>query len=290
MKLIRNKIFANILLPIIVVSASYFFITDFVLARIFYSYIEQEAEQNAKRFTLSISEKFLTIDPISITNQIFEEKYLGLPVKYIIAFDQHRNVIAHTFLDGNLRDKKAGYLNDVGVADAKYLKDDEMEVYNVDVPVMIGLQTIGLIRFGFDFSMITDGVSKIIYLYAGLFVSSILLVLYLSSRLSRLIINPIGNLTNVVENFSNGGKFKAIENVSNDEIGDLSSAFNEMAKNITTSRNLLIDEKRNTEKKNVELEKWQKLTIGRELKMVELKKEISELKKVKRSDKINSSN
>ena len=93
----------------------------------------------------------------------------------------------------------------------------------------------------------------------------------------RTIIIPIKSLTILAQEISKGNYNQKILCYSEDEIGRLTKSFNKMTKK-------LLDIKDNIEQqvkdRTKQLEKANKLMIGRELKMVELKKEIVELKKV----------
>ncbi len=67
---------------------------------------------------------------------------------------------------------------------------------------------------------------------------------------------------------------------SNDEIGDLASSFNEMAEHLestTTSIEKLQQAEEKLQKTVKELEQFNNLAVGRELQMIELKKEIDSL-------------
>lgn len=95
----------------------------------------------------------------------------------------------------------------------------------------------------------------------------------------RLISRPIGILLDATKEITNGNLNKKVDIKSKDEIGQLATGFNEMVDNIREARAAIEDE---VEKRTAELEKTNKHMVGRELKMVELKKEIEELKKEKR--------
>ncbi len=80
-----------------------------------------------------------------------------------------------------------------------------------------------------------------------------------------------------------------IEVKTKDEIGELANAFGQMTGDLKKSRNELeeysktLEEKvkertKELEVKNTELERMNKLMVGRELRMIELKKEIAALR------------
>lgn len=279
MRLIKNKIFAHIFFPIILVTVSYFVVTNFVLSGVFYGYIEDHSRQSAQKFADSTKENFLTNNPIGLTGQCFNEKYSGLPIKYITIFGKNRNVLAHTHLgDDVMGSESAMILDDITSNFAGYRKYDNDHIYSIDVPVEIGLYNVGLVRVGYDFSVIKKSIINVFYIYIALLILTLLLVMYLSARLTRIIVRPIGELTDSVVAFAGGEKFKKISVTSNDEIGDLGNAFNEMARKIEVAQRQIKIEKSKTSVKIEELEKWQRTTIGREIKMIKLKKELTQLK------------
>ncbi len=116
----------------------------------------------------------------------------------------------------------------------------------------------------------------------------VIIIVFMLLQVTR----PIRTLTSAVTAISSGNLDKRIVTTSRDELGILASAFNVMADKLqATYQQLqgtnvnLEDEvaKRTTElqQKLEELERFQKLTVGREVKMMELKKRIEELEKSK---------
>jgi len=107
-------------------------------------------------------------------------------------------------------------------------------------------------------------------------------------------IKPLKKLTKAAEELSKGNFAIQADVTSNDEIGQLASSFNKMVFDLKQSRKQLIESQGELEKtvlkrtselqqKIDELEKYKKLTVGREMKMVELKNRMAELEeKLKR--------
>ena len=141
----------------------------------------------------------------------------------------------------------------------------------------------------------------------------LLLVIFFTSGLSfflaRSITNPIRTLRDAVIRISRG-EFTRIKIESKDEIGELAVTFNKMSEDLRKSYTALMEAKTTLEirveartkeleelnqsldeqvkertkelqKKLEELEKFNKLTVGRELKMISLKEEIKKFKKNK---------
>lgn len=126
---------------------------------------------------------------------------------------------------------------------------------------------------------------KLIILAAADFLVFILFLLFL---LDRSLVKPIKELISGAEIISKGNLDYKAAIKSDDELGRLASAFNRMTEDLKSSQTELkkryagLEEKvqeRTTElnEKVKELERFNKLAIGRELKMVELKKRVREL-------------
>jgi HAMP domain-containing protein len=147
---------------------------------------------------------------------------------------------------------------------------------------------------------ITEAYAGIIYQLEITVVIIIFIILFgsiLSIYFSRAITRPIIILRNVAAEISKGKLDARAEIKSQDEIGALADSLNLMFRDLKKSRselewyakNLEVKIKARTnalEMKNVEqtkindkLEQTNKLMVGRELRMIELKKEIEELKK-----------
>ncbi|MFH1364928.1 MAG: HAMP domain-containing protein [Candidatus Aenigmatarchaeota archaeon] len=117
--------------------------------------------------------------------------------------------------------------------------------------------------------------------------------IFISATISR----PITKLKKSVIEIGKGNLDTKIEIRSRDEIGELASAFSQMTVDLKTSRKEIDEYSKNLEKQVVErtkqlevskkeleskvddLERFNKISIGRELRMIELKKKIRELEK-----------
>ncbi|MBI5044630.1 MAG: HAMP domain-containing protein [Candidatus Levybacteria bacterium] len=108
--------------------------------------------------------------------------------------------------------------------------------------------------------------------------------------LQKVFIKPVINLTNSAQALSKGDFSKRIDVTSRDEIGMLGTSFNEMMTKLkdyqesleqkVTERTKQLEDAQVLQVKQLEeTERINKLLVGRELKMVELKKQIATLKK-----------
>ncbi len=106
---------------------------------------------------------------------------------------------------------------------------------------------------------------------------SVLFGIIFSQSLSK----PIIKLKNVASKMGKGNLDVKIDIKSNDEVGELATSFSEMAKSLKEQQdnleNLVAERTKELETKVDELQRFKKVTVGRELKMIELKKRIKDL-------------
>jgi HAMP domain-containing protein/uncharacterized membrane protein (Fun14 family) len=145
---------------------------------------------------------------------------------------------------------------------------------------------------------VEDSTQKMIYLRIlpiGLFI--IIIAWIVGFLYVRRIIKPIKKLTETAGEISKGNLNVKSDVKSNNEIGELASAFNQMTEDLKKSQEWikkhseelekqvaerteeLEKSKKELESKVDELERFNKLSVGRELKMLELKKKMVELEK-----------
>lgn len=123
-------------------------------------------------------------------------------------------------------------------------------------------------------------VSRMIIILIG--VIALLLAIVLGVIISYLIIKPLNLLKKTAQEIALGNLDKQIEINSKDEIGELAKTFNEMTNKLKESR-VNIEERVN--ERTAQLEKLNKVMVGRELSMIEMKKKIADIEKL-----INKSN
>jgi len=135
-------------------------------------------------------------------------------------------------------------------------------------------------------AQLTKALSFNIFILSG--VLFLIIVILLNAYLTLKISSPLTKLTKGAEIIGKGNLEHRIDVKSKDEIGGLATAFNNMAtglkdKSKEIQKELTMRKKAEEElrKRVEELEKFSKLTVGRELRMIELKKKIKELERKK---------
>ena len=137
---------------------------------------------------------------------------------------------------------------------------------------------------------VEDSTQKMIYLRILPIGSLIVIITWLVGFLYiGQIVNPIQKLTETARELSKGNFNVKSDIRSENEIGELASAFNKMIDDLKVSReqvesyqheleDAVKERTKQLQAKIEELERFNKLAVGRELRMVELKKEIEKLK------------
>ena len=122
-----------------------------------------------------------------------------------------------------------------------------------------------------------------------LLVATFSMILVISIVVSTIFSNPIKKLAEAARKISEGDLEARAEVSSKDEVGKLAESFNEMASKLKGSYEGLgrqvKDRTRILNEKFEELERFTKLSVGRELKMIELKKRIGELEEQVKNEK-----
>jgi len=130
-----------------------------------------------------------------------------------------------------------------------------------------------------DYIIISDYLQNLILLTSCIIATiGLLFGFFIAHSISK----PIVDLKNIAREMGEGNLDVKIDVRSNDEIGDLAYNFKLMAKNLKNNRenleNQVWERTKDLNNKIKELERFKELTVGRELKMIEIKKQIKELK------------
>ncbi len=132
----------------------------------------------------------------------------------------------------------------------------------------------------------TEKLFSSIYIFTNTFIIIIIVLtilsLLFSIAISRSISKPIIKLKEIACKIDEGKLDTKIKIETNDETGELASSFNKMVQNLKIQQenleNLVAERTKELETKIDELQRYEKVTIDRELKMIELKKQMQELK------------
>jgi len=181
----------------------------------------------------------------------------------------------------SLIDTSSDPLNEKSINEDKVINEiidqGKERVLRTITPIHISGQNIGTYEIlvtleELDKSITDKVISLVMYLIIILIIFAFVFLIYINST----VVKPIMLINHGTKEISNNPNYR-LKIKSSDEIGELASAFNQMADSVKENRGNLEKSKAELEKRVEELEKWNKYTIGRELKMIALKKKIKEL-------------
>lgn len=241
MKLIYKFILSAIFI-IILLSAANSITTSFVLENLQEERLKTAEVLFAKSLSNRLFRDVVEEKTFELTGVLFDEKKLREEkTEYILIFNKKGYLLAHTYL-GTMPKYLLKLKNDFGSKEEYQLekiKNKEIFVYDIAVPVKEGIKQVGTIHFGIKGRYIqniikTASTSSLIVT----FIVS-LIAIFIALLISRVMIKPLIELNKVAVEIGKGNLDVKIEVKSNDEIGQLASSFNKMAedlKKITVSK------------------------------------------------------
>lgn len=243
------------------VGAVYFLITSIQVKRTFDRHSREEAAANTNRIADSVKDSILNRDNFKLTQIVFDEKKPEFHIKYIALFDDQKNILAHNLIGSvfqSVLDFK-GDPDELEISDAKF---ENQKILNIDKPVFIGIYKVGYLRVGYDFADAEKSSLYLLYFYGVIGAAAIFVLYFLGGRLAGFVVRPIEELTSVLAGFASG-KFENRAKIrGSDEIGKLSSVFNQMADNLNAYQNSLQSEKEKLEQNLKELESARKAVVN----------------------------
>jgi methyl-accepting chemotaxis protein len=213
---------------------------------------------------------------------------------YVI--DRQGNLIAFGDISRVLKGEKLTYLEEVN----EFVHGNE-QVHESQVETANGIKGTSVVTTHThlenpDWAIVVElpvqeayqSVTQGIIVSASIMLLSLVLAVVAGIYLSRRITKPIIGLRDAAIKIGQGMLDTQIEVKSKDEIGELASAFKQMIEDLKKSRAKLEQYSKDLERqvaertkdlqtKMDELERFNKLAVGRELRMIELKKRIKEL-------------
>jgi two-component system, OmpR family, phosphate regulon sensor histidine kinase PhoR len=113
------------------------------------------------------------------------------------------------------------------------------------VPVLSKGQKIGMARVALPLTTVESSVnSEVLTIITAIIIAAILFIL-IAALIARMITQPIRQITKAAAGITAGNLEQQIEIRTNDEIGRLAHAFNEMSQNLKTTIAAIVDERSN---------------------------------------------
>jgi diguanylate cyclase (GGDEF)-like protein len=195
---------------------------------------------------------------------LHQHKNVEEDTEYIFVLDREGKILAHTFGKTFPVDLKG--INIV-IPEQKYnikhINTGKGRILDIAVPILEG--ELGVLRLGISAKPILESINNITRMVGYIIIGVLIFVGSMTAILATVITKPILELTNSAKKIGSGN-FQYMVNIkSNDEIGQLARAFNQMARDLETAtvkRDELVKEI--TKRKKLE-EKLHALTLTDEL-------------------------
>ncbi|WP_460032918.1 ATP-binding protein [Megalodesulfovibrio paquesii] len=239
---LKNKILFSSLAVIMLVSVAIALVARYILI----SSLTRELEYRGLGIAHSIADRatglILTQDLPQLVSLAFEATSVGERkdlVAHIYILDTEQHVLASTFIKPFPDDLRTANILPSGWAHSiKLLNTFDEPTYDIAVPVKEGIYSVGSVHVGLSKEHIDRIVGQLRMAFLGFITGIILIMSFISERLSRHITRPIRQLIHVSEEISRDNLDVPLEfsGRHGDEVIQLANAFEDMVKHIKEYR------------------------------------------------------
>ena len=205
--------------------------------------VEKRALVMANALESAVAADLMTYNYVSV-EQTVQKFSKGPDIAYVFVLDKEGNVAAQFIRDQPLRQilqQRSTLKLGEAIVDQVQVPGTEREtVYDVRLPVAVEGSTNpwGMIRLGVSLLSMHQEIARTRWQIAGFVLAGLLVGILASAVLARRLSRPIQALMEGVAAVGQGDFGHRIEVTSQDELGQLSSAFNEMSTQLARVRDL----------------------------------------------------
>lgn len=242
---LKNKILFSSLAVVLLVSIFIALLARYILI----SSLTRELEIRGLGIAHSLADRstglILTQDKPNLINMVFEEAQVGerrTLVSYIFILDTDQNVLASTFIRPFPDSLRFDNILTTGQKNSiKLIEYEDYSAYDVAMPVMEGIYDVGSVHVGLSKEHIDSVVGKLRMAFLSFIAFIILIMTFITDKLSRNITRPISQLIKMSEEISRDNLNFTIDIKARpgDEVVQLADSFNHMVKHIKEYRDEL---------------------------------------------------
>ncbi len=195
--------------------------------------LERRAMANTDNLARELSRAMSTGDLLRVQDQIDAAKNEYPDIRFIVAWDAHGRVVAHTF-DGAVPDDLLGLhtVPSESKPNVRVLGTPEGLVFDVDVPILGG--NAGRLQLGVTDRVLRQQIAILTRLVLGALSLSAVIGVTLALLLTNALTRPLNHLRHMAEQIRQGNFSSRAQIYNADEVGQLSETFNEMAESLAT--------------------------------------------------------
>lgn len=231
MKLVglNKKILFGTALLLMVLGLTVAFTTQNIVFRALKNQFKSCGINHARSIAANSLVDVLTMNTTRLKKLVDNESVSKSDVAYIFIVDFSGNVLAHTFHNGFpkglIKVNSISGRNDPNIQ----LIDTGMGIiYDIACPIILDKSVVGQVRLGMKQSGIQRTIRLIGLVIMAVTLSMILIGIIIARRFAALITKPISQLVEGIQSVQKGDFSARIHTTSNDEVGVLTGAFNEM--------------------------------------------------------------
>ncbi len=278
---IRTKMLLIFIVVVLISSAINIGIVGFAVQKSLTRDLISRIVVNTKAEVADLTNFVLVGNKGGIVDLIYNQKLIHKNLAHVLVLDESGKLIASTLInespDAIIKDN---FLPPDKNEQVVLLKtQDGRRVYGIALRLDYNK---GILIAGYYKDQIDQTVRSIIYLLILGAVIAVVIALVFSILFSRTFFKPLDNLTDTVQRVGAGNLAVRAKVFSEDEFGFLATSFNSMTDHLVEYslglENKVAERTVELDKKMFEIEQINNLMVDRELKMIELKKEIKLLK------------
>jgi len=238
---LRFKITLFVVLLLTVTSSIFCVITIHIMDNYILNEIVKRGESLAKGVALSAGYSRLSSDLLGLDNLVYQAKTAYRDVEYVAIVNRHGKIIVHSDMrmSGRMLSAPEGRVISESGPTVRELSNESGSVFEISYPVVFMGKPLGNAILAINKSILQEArqklIGRILIVYGGIIVLGVIA----STSISTLLIRPIRELSAGVEKLKNGTAKDPLRIYSLDELGNLTSNFNEMSSLIAEQRTKL---------------------------------------------------
>ncbi len=254
---LRYKIALFVVLLLTVTSSIFCVITIHIMDNYLLNEIIKRGESLAKGVSLSAGYSRSSSDLLGLDNLVYQAKTAYTDVEYVAITNRQGKIIVHSDMrmSGRMLVAPEGRVISKSESGAvvRELSDAMGSVFEIAYPVVFMGKPLGTAILAINKSILQEAqlklIGRILIVYAVILVLGVIA----STSISTLLIRPIMELSAGVDRLKNGTAKEPLRIYSQDELGDLTSNFNEMSALIAEQRSKLDKYSRDLEESYVSI-------------------------------------
>jgi putative nucleotidyltransferase with HDIG domain len=232
---------------VVLLMTSTSFVLCFVTVQIMNNYILNEiikrGESVSKSIAASAGYSLLSRDLLSLDNLVFKAKSSNSDMEYVAILTPDTKAVAHSdaVMSGEILPTSQGRVIRKGIdgTTIKELSRSSDSIFEISCPIVFMKKNMGIVMLAINKSVLLEAQGKVRTRILIVFGIIVVLGTIASTLLASFLIRPIKELSAGVDELKKGNSKTLLRIYSHDELGSLTSNFNEMSCTISDQQGKL---------------------------------------------------